>query len=158
MTQPYYALTLVYFYDADRPKPVIEIAENLRSLRVCGVSGYNYAPFGLEPTMIDAAARDLPQALLKLKRGHCDVVPDRLEVAIGYERLGLLDLKKQGIGYATDPNLPRSPFFMMVSKKVPYAEELLAVLNKGVAEIEASHDANDLSAKYGLPQTESIRR
>jgi polar amino acid transport system substrate-binding protein len=158
VTMPYYALTLVYFYDADRPRPTVNSAADLRTLHSCGVSGYNYAPFELEPDMIDTNAKDLPQAFLKLKRGHCDVVPDRLEVAIGYEAIGMLDLKAEGIRYALVPNLPRSPFFMMVSRNVPYANELLAVLNEGIAAIEASHEAYHLAAKYGLPQAGPLKR
>ena len=158
ITQPYYALTLVYFYDADHPKPVVNGAADLRALAACGVSGYNYAPFALEPDMIDTAAKDLPQAFLKLKRGHCAVVPDRLEVALGYQTLGLIDLQSAGIRYAPVPGLPRSPFFMMVSRNTPYAAELLAVLNEGIAAIEASHGAYDLAAKYGLPQAEPLKR
>jgi polar amino acid transport system substrate-binding protein len=158
VTQPYYALTLVYFYDADRPRPAINSAADLRTLHACGVSGYNYVPFGLEPNMIDTDAKDLPQAFLKLKRGHCDVVPERLEVAIGYEAIGELDLKAEGIQYAPVPHLPRSPFYMMVSRNVPYANELLSVLNEGIAAIEGSHEAYDLAAKYGLPQAAPLKR
>jgi polar amino acid transport system substrate-binding protein len=158
VSKPYYALTLVYFYPADRPKPAVNNPADFRRLRSCGVSGYNYAPFGLEPDMIDTDAKDLTQAFLKLKRDRCDVVPDRLEVALGYQTLGLINLQKEGLRYAPIPGLPRSPFYMMVSRNVPYAAELLAAINEGIAAIEADHGAYDLAAKYGLPQAEPLKR
>ena len=39
----------------------------------------------------------------------------------------------------------------MVSRHTPYAEELLAVLNEGIAEISATDGAKDLAAKYSIP-------
>ncbi|HTI16079.1 MAG TPA: transporter substrate-binding domain-containing protein [Trinickia sp.] len=152
VSRPYYTLTLVYFYDAQRPRPTVKSATDLRALQLCGVRGYNYAPFALQPDMIDTDAKDLPQALHKLKHGGCDVVPDRLEIVLGYQLLGVINLQQAGIRYAPVPGLPRSPFSMLVSRNVPYAAELLAVLNDGIAEIESRRGASDLAAKYGLPQ------
>jgi hypothetical protein len=40
---------------------------------------------------------------------------------------------------------------MMVSRRTPYAEALLAMLNEGIAEISAKDVASDLAAKYSIP-------
>jgi hypothetical protein len=58
---------------------------------------------------------------------------------------------KLDIAYEAVPGLPPSPCHMMVSRRTPYAEALLAMLNEGIAEISAKDVASDLAAKYSIP-------
>ena len=151
VSKPYYALTLVYFYDTAKPQPDIRSPADLKTRHLCGVRGYNYAPFGLAANEIDTEAPSQALTFLKLKKGRCEAVPERLEIAIGYKILGVVDFDKLDIAYEAVPGLSPSPFSMMVSRHTPYAEELLAVLNEGIAEISAKDGASDLAAKYSIP-------
>lgn len=150
VSKPYYTQHLVYFYDSARPRPAVETAADLKKLRLCGINGYTYSAFGLNPALMDTGAQDLMQSLLKLKNNRCDAVPERLEIALGYQALGKVDFKVFGIGYGALPDLPPSPFHMMVSRNVPYAAELLDVLNEGIDALGRSGDAKRLAAKYGI--------
>lgn len=150
VSKPYYAQHLVYFYDTSRRRPAVDTAPDLKKLRLCGINGYTYAAFGLEPAQMDTGAQDLMQAFLKLKNNRCDAVPERLEIALGYQALGKVDFKVLGIGYGALPDLSPSPFHMMVSRNVPYAAELLEVLDDGIESLGRSGDAKRLAAKYGI--------
>lgn len=150
VSKPYYSQHLVYFYDLARPRPAVETASDLKKLRLCGINGYTYAAFGLSPAQMDTGSQDLIQSLLKLKNNRCDAVPERLEIALGYQALGKVDFKVLGIAYGALPDLQPSPFHMMVSRNVPYAAELLDVLNDGIDALGRSGDAKRLAAKYGI--------
>lgn len=151
VTKPYYALTPVYFYDQDRSKPKVAKAEDLKKLRLCGVHGYSYVSFRLKPTEIDTGANDIARAFLKLKSNRCDAVPERLEIAVGYRALDVVDYTRMNIGYEPVPWLKSVPFSMMVSRHIPYAKELLDLLNEGITEINAHNGARDLAARYMIP-------
>jgi polar amino acid transport system substrate-binding protein len=150
VTRPYYAQHLVYFYDMARPAPAVATSADLKKLRLCAVNGYAYTAFGLDPAQIDTGAQDLTQSLLKLKNRRCDAVPERLEIALGYQALGKVDFKVLGIAYGVLPDLPPSSFHMMVSRNVPYAAELLAVLDEGIEYAGRSGEAKQLAARYGI--------
>jgi len=53
VSRPYYAVHLVYFFDRERPRPIVSRAADLKKYRLCAVNGYNYAVFGLTSTEID---------------------------------------------------------------------------------------------------------
>lgn len=150
VSKPYYSQHLVYFYDTSRPRPAVETAADLKKFRLCGINGYTYAAFGLSSAQMDTGSQDLMQSLLKLKNNRCDAVPERLEIALGYQALGKVDFKVFGIGYGALPDLAPSPFHMMVSRNVPYAAELLEVLNEGIDTLGRSGEAKRLAAKYGI--------
>ncbi|MBA5689073.1 substrate-binding periplasmic protein [Rugamonas apoptosis] len=150
VSKPYYTQHLVYFFDMSRPRPAIDTAADLKKLRLCAVNGYTYAAFGLNPAQIDTGSQDLMQSLLKLKNNRCDAVPERLEIALGYQALGKIDFKVLGISYGALPDLQPSPFHMMVSRNVPYAAELLEVLDDGIESLGRGGDARRLAAKYGI--------
>jgi polar amino acid transport system substrate-binding protein len=151
-TKPYYGLNWVYFYDANRPKPYVNVPADLRKLRLCGLSGYNYDALDLGPSGIDTGTHDYSTTFEKLKFNRCDAVPEKVEIAIGYKALGIVDFSAQGIAYARIPWLPTTPFHMMVSRNLPYSQALLKLLNEGITEIEAHDGAADLVEKYGLSE------
>ncbi|MES2118785.1 MAG: transporter substrate-binding domain-containing protein [Pseudomonadota bacterium] len=150
VSKPYYAQHLVYFYDTARPRPAVATSADLKKLRLCAVNGYTYTAFGLDVAQIDTGAQDLMQSLLKLKNNRCDAVPERLEIALGYQTLGKVDFKVLGIAYGVLPDLSPSPFHMMVSRNVPYAAELLEVLDDGIEYANRSGEAKRLAARYGI--------
>jgi len=151
VSKPYYALHLVYFYDEARDKPLVRTAADLKKLRLCGVNGYNYVPFGLDANQVEHGARNLAQAFLKLKRNRCDAVPERLEIALGYKALNVVDFDRLDIGFEAVPALPPVPFHMMVSRKVPYGAELLQLLDAGIEQL-----GNDAAARAAIDSRYSI--
>jgi len=155
VAKPYYATTLVYFFDQARSKPVINTAADLHKLHLCGVRDYNYAAFGLSASDMDTEADSPVSALLKMKKGRCDAVPERLEVVLGYQSMGAISLQARAIGYERVPGLAPSTFHMMVSRNLPYSAELLSVLNEGIDEMNKSGVATELAIKYGLFSTDN---
>lgn len=151
ITKPYYALQLVYFYDKARPKPDVRTSVDLKKYRVCVISGYNYAPFGLKQEEIHAGSQSIEQSFQQLKHDRCDVVPERLEAIMGYKALGVVDYEQLGLGVEHLPDLAPATFHMMVSRKVAYGPELLAVLNEGIGKLNGSQAAADIAVKHGMP-------
>ena len=154
VSKPYYALHLVYFYDKARSQPAVNRAEDLKKLRLCGVNGYNYAPFGIKPNEIEQGAGNLAQSFLKLKKNRCDAVPERLEIALGYKALNVVDFDQLDIGVEPIVDLAPVPFYMMVSRNVPYATELLRVLDEGIEQLNGSPAGRKLASKYSIPGVE----
>jgi len=151
VSKPYYAMHLIYFYDKSRSPPVVNRAADLKRLRLCGVNGYNYAPFGIQAGEIEQGAMNLGQSFLKLKRQRCDAVPERLEIALGYKAINVVDFDQLDIGFEYVPGLPPVPFHMMVSRNVPYATELLQVLDEGIEQLNSSGAGRQLASKYSIP-------
>ena len=150
VSQPYYTLHMAYFYDMDQPAPSIHELADLQKYRLCGVRSYNYAPFGLSDQDVDMGSLSLAQAFVKLKHKRCDVVPDRLEIALGYKFINVVDMNSLNIGYGLIPGVPPVPFRMMVSRRVPYGPELLHVLDEGISALLASGEAKTVSDKYAI--------
>jgi polar amino acid transport system substrate-binding protein len=150
ITKPYYALQLVYFYDKARPKPDIRTSADLKKYRMCTINGYNYAPFGLRQEEIYASSQNIEQSFQKLKHDRCDAVPERLEAILGYKALGVVDYEQLGLGVEHLPDLAPATFHMMVSRKVAYGPELLAVLNEGIDKINHSPAAAEIAVKHGM--------
>ncbi|PHV05245.1 hypothetical protein CSQ96_21595 [Janthinobacterium sp. BJB412] len=150
VAKPYYAMHLAYFYDKARPHPPVRAAADLKLLRLCAVNGYNYAAFGLDAAQMEAGSQNLAQSFLKLKMNRCDALPERLEIALGYRSLGIVDFARLDIGYELLAELPPSTFHMMVSRRVPYAEELLRVLNEQVELLNSGDGAREIAAKYAV--------
>jgi polar amino acid transport system substrate-binding protein len=151
ITKPYYALQLVYFYDKARPKPAIRTSADLKKYRVCTINGYNYSPFGLKQEEVYASSPGIEQSFQKLKHDRCDAVPERLEAIQGYKALGVVDYEQLGLGVEHLPDLPPATFHMMVSRKVAYGPELLAVLNEGIDKINRGPAAAEIAHKHGMP-------
>ncbi|PRC91879.1 Bacterial extracellular solute-binding protein, family 3 [Solimicrobium silvestre] len=150
VSRTYYEVHLVYFYDLSRPKPQINSVADLKKFRLCGVLGYNYAPFLLEPENIDTGADGYDKVMAKLKLNRCDAVPDRLEVAIGFKTIGELDFIGKNIAYDFIPGVKSLSYHMLISRKLPYSHKLIELIDEGIVEINAHSGAADLAEKYGL--------
>ena len=151
-TLPYYQMRLGYFYDAERPVPAVRTREDLGLLRLCLAAGYNYAPFGIDPKApnVTGTAKTVGQAFQMLKAGRCDVVPERVETAIGYRLAGLADFERLGLAWKPVPGLPTQPFHMGVSPKSAQAQALLQRLNAGIERLRDSGQLAQLAQGYGI--------
>jgi ABC-type amino acid transport substrate-binding protein len=126
--------------------------EDLAQQRLCLAAGYNYAPFGIDPKApnVTGTSKNVGQAFQMLKAGRCDVVPERLETAIGYRLAGLADFERLGLAYQLVPGLPAQAFHMGVSPKSPQAQALLQRLNSGIDQLRASGQLAQLAQSYGI--------
>jgi polar amino acid transport system substrate-binding protein len=151
-TQPYYQMRLAYFYDADRPVPAVHSREDLAQQRLCLAAGYNYAPFGLTPKApnVTGTGKTVGNAFQMLKAGRCDVVPERLETAIGYRLAGIADYERIGLAYKLMADLPAQAFHMGVSPRIPQAQALLQRLNAGIERLRESGQLAQLAKRYGI--------
>ncbi|POZ62008.1 substrate-binding periplasmic protein [Chromobacterium alticapitis] len=133
LSKPYYHTTGIYFFSRARPAPKVNSRADLKTLRVCGQHGYSYQPYGLEPTDVDTTPYTLAAAMMLLKTDHCDAVLEEKEVAIGMAKIGMTNyLAHPDFGFREVPGMPVSNYHMFVSRKVPYAQELLKLLNSGI--------------------------
>jgi polar amino acid transport system substrate-binding protein len=152
MSLPYYTLTGVYFYATQRPAPKVNGPDDLRKLKVCGMAGYNYAPFGIPVNEIDTRAVNFPAAVGRLKAGRCDVLLVQQEIVLG-QRLssGFNIAAFPEFAMAPIPNLEPAPYHMMLSRKLPYANELLTLINQGIQDMTASRRGEQLAQRYLRP-------
>jgi polar amino acid transport system substrate-binding protein len=149
VSKPYYTLQDVYFYPRTRPPGKVETASDLRRLRVCGQSGYTYVNWGLQDAEVDRGARTFEQALQKMKLGRCDVVLTRLETAVTYRFTQSPDPIAAGeFVWRKMPGMTPLPFHMMVSRKLPYSEDLISILNDGIDRMFRTGKAKKLGLEY----------
>lgn len=134
VTHAYYSLTPVYFYNKARPRPQIEKIKDLKKYKLCGVKGYNYRSFWLEPDDFYVREESVPEALQRLQKNDCQVLPERLESVLGYKQLGKIDISEMGIDYVRAPEVEPITFHIMVSRSPSYAKELFLFLNQHVKE------------------------
>lgn len=110
---PLYYTHLGFFY-LKRRYPEAPDLQTVNSSRVCGVIGYNYAPYGLaqEPRRV----KQLQQALDMLGRDRCDFLPSEIEPLVGGLTLGI---------YQSEPGLlnlalpSRKGFYLLVTSWLP---------------------------------------
>ncbi len=142
---PLYKTRLGLFYSTKRypEPPQLQLPDDLRQLKVCGVIGFNYQPYG-----IDWPLERLPtiqQNLDMLDRQRCDFFPAEIEPTLG----GI------AIGSFSDPGqlrpleLPQQKtFYLMVSKGSPRAHELINRLNQIIIEQQENGEAERLLQRF----------
>lgn len=73
-----------------------------------------------------------------LKSRRCDLVPSRLDSAIGYRLLGMADYEQLGLAYRTVPGLaPRSLHFG-VGARHPQGAALIELFDRGIERLQAN--------------------
>lgn len=144
---PLYYTHLGFFY-LKRRYPEAPDLQTVNSSRVCGVIGYNYAPYGLaqEPRRV----KQLQQALDMLGRDRCDFLPSEIEPLVGGLTLGI---------YQSEPGLlnlalpSRKGFYLLVSKGSPRAYELVTRLNQTLVAFQEQGHAEEVMRRF-LPPME----
>lgn len=139
LAESHYAVTPLFLYLKDRPRPPIDSLDSLKQVRVCSQADYNYSTFGLTDAMISNRARSVDDAATMLKLDRCNVLLQELEILRANARLGGIDL-------LNDPTLVQErpawlgslEFHYLVSRAVPYRRELLQLLDRGVARLRKS--------------------
>ncbi|HRE19370.1 MAG TPA: transporter substrate-binding domain-containing protein [Rhodocyclaceae bacterium] len=156
VSKPYYVVHDVYFYARSRLAPRISNLADLKKLRLCGQEGYNYANFGLRDEEVETGATSFPQAMNKLLAGRCDVVLGRREIAAGFRLLNGIDYTRSpDFGMGEIPGMQPASFHMMISRNLPYGEELLHLVNQGIDEMKQSGEEHTLARRY-LPADDKL--
>jgi ABC-type amino acid transport substrate-binding protein len=135
LAQAHYKITPVLLFHHDRPPGPVESAQEATALKRCEVLGWDYAGAGTPP-QDDNVSRPatLAGALAMLRAGRCQVMIYNLELLQGLRQLGE-DAGLDGIEHQPLPWVPSYRMHFAVSRKVRYAEPLLALLNQGIARL-----------------------
>jgi len=150
-TRPLYSLTAIYIYRSDAPAPRIQQATDLSKYRLCGLHGYDYQPFSLDPGQVDQGARTFEQVVDKLKYKRCDMLIGHFETISERSKSMTTPLfQDPQFAYAKVPGLAPLPYVMLVSRNTPYAYQLLAMLNEGIAQAIDSPEDKRLKKKWNI--------
>lgn len=148
----HYQVTAAYLYSTARAKPVLQRLEDLRSYQICQQAGYAYDRL-LPPDLkvsVSADSKTLESAVKMLEQSRCDLLLSNLEVVNSYLAQGLLPALKTGAVRMEPLALPEPIHYRLypgVSPAVPYHAELIALLNKGITEMQQSGEADRLMAQ-----------
>lgn len=148
----HYGLTPVFVYMRQGPRPQTGSIEQLAHYRLCSQADYNYEPFGVPERMITNRARTLDDAATMLKLGRCQVLLQYIEILQANYALGGADvLGDPQFDSAPARWIPRVDLYLMVSKKVPYREALVALLDHGIQSLKRDGELDRMRAKYQNP-------
>jgi polar amino acid transport system substrate-binding protein len=148
-TQPLYAVRAIGFYRRQEPPPALHGPADFSRISVCGVLGYNYEPAGIPGASITTRARSLEGAARMLQAGHCDLLPTFLEVARAVGQVGGHDLfADPSLASIALPGAAPIEYHLIVSRAVPYRDELVALLDRGIAAMTRSGEAGRLRGEF----------
>ena len=150
MTDSYYTVQPHYFYPkANFPQGLeIDSLDAFAQYKVCGLRGYNYANFGIPTETIDTGTKVFSQLIEKTARGRCDMFLGRYEIFAGFAKTGNDYITRHDLETAPMPGVPGDKFYMMVSRNYEHAEDLVAMLNEGIARLKASGEADVMLQPY----------
>jgi polar amino acid transport system substrate-binding protein len=151
--RPLYSLNSHYFYSRrvhPQGLPIQSIAD-FKRFHVCGLIGYNYTTYGLEPSELDLSPSKFTMIINKVLHDRCDLFIEKREVIAGF---AVVDpemahaLANPDLVSAPVPGVPPTPFSMIVTRAHPWAPALLQRLDAGVVQLEDSGELRQITAKY----------
>jgi polar amino acid transport system substrate-binding protein len=153
MSRAVYELDSDYYYSRQaHPQGLgIHTLADLKRWRVCGLLGYNYATYGLQPQDLDLSPPNFALMLRKISHGRCDVFVEKRQIIAG---LGLIDplvhreLANPDIVAEPVPGVPPTPFYMIVSRATPHGPALLHLLDEGIGRLRGSGEMRQIIATY----------
>lgn len=152
-SKPYHQLTPSYLYLKQRfPNPPVSKLLDLQKYRVCALHGANSAYTGLSAEKIESGATTYLSLQRKLERGHCDLVVEMREVLYGFAELELLPFRSQDYQIQNLPEVQAYPLHFAISRHHSQAEQILELLNKGIAEQQRLGGLNKLILRYQAGQ------
>jgi len=152
LSRPYYSTRPYYFYSREEHPDGLDIknSKDLKNFRVCGISGYNYADYGLDLDEIDATATDYETLKLKIIRNRCDLFIENIEVMAGFSKIGIDFLADEDLGHAAVPEMEPYQFHMMFTRNA-LGKKLQSIVNEGLTELERSGKLRELIEFYAIP-------
>jgi len=148
-SRPYYATTAYYYYSKRNNPQGLQITRptDLHKYRVCGVQGYNYEGYGMKPGEVDQGAKGFAPLISKMKLGRCALFLEKDEVMNGYAAIGKNFLADPDIGKAPLPGMKPNLFYFAVSKRFERAEELRAIIDEELIQMEANGKLGEMWKK-----------
>lgn len=144
-SEPLYRTRLGLFYSTQRfaEAPAVTDATSLANYRVCGVIGYNYAPYGITQDVLRVKSVQQNLGLLQLQR--CDFFPSEIEPLYGGLSLGAY----QGDETLRHLELPASKaFYLLVSKGSPRGASLSQALDRELQTLRDSGEAEAIFRRF----------
>jgi polar amino acid transport system substrate-binding protein len=150
--QELYTVREAYFFLSARPVPPLATADEFNRQRICGVRGYNYPAVGILDSSVVARAPTLEDGIKLLESGHCEVLPTPYEAVAGLRLTGGPDLLGDPrFGWRLLPGMSYVRFHFIVSRAVPYRDELVETINKGIDAMKQSGTDQRLREQYLPP-------
>lgn len=118
------------------------------SLPLCGLTGFNYAPFGLKPEEVDEGSSSYLLVMKKLQAGRCRGFAEFAEVGRGLQLLGLLGPEGGRLQLRLLPGLVPVPLHFMVSRRYRGAGALLQQLDVQLAQLERGGQLSAMLSRH----------
>ncbi|MRV71307.1 transporter substrate-binding domain-containing protein [Duganella sp. FT92W] len=136
LARSHYAVTPIILFDRRRPPPPVANPNELTQLTRCEVLGWDYSGAGVTAASVPVSApTTAASALNMLRAGRCQVMLYDLELLHGLQLVGD-DALAEGLDYRPVSWVPTYRMHVGVSRKVPYAWDLLRMLDRGVERME----------------------
>ena len=137
---------------------VIAWINEMQHYRICGNLGWNYEMYYVEHGIprsneIIRSPGGLPGIFSMLSKGRCDLIETHPSIVIGAMVTGKLDMPKDIA--CSKMNEEPEKFYMMVAKKSPRAEELVARLSTGLIYLQRTLQWKSIKDKGVLPTSAS---
>lgn len=153
LSRPLYHLNSHYYYSR-RQHPqglAIQSIDDLKRYRVCGLLGYNYSTYGLQPDDLDLSPANFALVINKVEHGRCDLFVEKREIIAGF---GVIDprmaqaLANPDLASAPVPGVPPTPFHMMVTRARPWGQSLVQLLDRGIVELDSRGEMRQILGRY----------
>ena len=156
LSLPYYHLSPYFFYSRKQFPDRINIkhGDELADFgTICGLAGYNYTNFGLNPSTIDSSASDFYAVSEMTRRGRCSLFIGRYEIVAGMARIGPDLLANSDLAYAPIPGAQSEPFHMLISRNSDQPVQLKKLLDDIIQSMEQSGELQQIRQAYGIATT-----
>lgn len=151
-TRSYYQTQQSYFYARERfpTPPVVKSVDDLyRYGNVCGRYSYNYEGAGqLKNDRMKRVAKSYAALVARTLNGDCAFFIGRPSVLKGFRLVGESLIDTDLIADAPVPGAKPDYFYMLISKKSPYAEELKVILDDGIKRLQETGRLTEIYQTY----------
>jgi polar amino acid transport system substrate-binding protein len=151
MPASHYRLKPVFLYLKDKPPPPMRSNADLATQRICSQRDYNYEPFGIPDKLITNRARTIDDAAEMLRRGRCSIMLQEYEILQAYSALNGKDLlASPDLDFFEPKWIKEIDFYFLVGRSLPYGNELVRLLDRGIARMRKSGELERLRNKQHI--------
>ena len=135
---PLYSMTGIYVYRTESHITGLKISD-FKNTKFCVPLGWNIGYAHIPPEAITGQPATAAQAIEMLKMKRCDVAMYQIEVARGDQLIGKKTfLNDPSISFGKMDEFPSTEMNMVVSRAVPYKEELVSLISTGIKDMNLS--------------------
>ncbi len=151
LTRDLFSTNACYFYSHEnKPKGITinSLSDIQKIKRICGRFGSNYTKYGISNDNVIRTAHSFNKLVQLINAGRCDIFLARYEVLASYKFQGLDFFSDGNLRYGTIPGIKPTLFYMGISRKYKFAEELKEILDSGITEMKNSGELDLILQKY----------